>query len=53
MPCPDDEEEDYYPVPGEKAFEEYFRKRRFFRIRDVLGLLLGKRRTHTKNRDSR
>jgi folate-dependent phosphoribosylglycinamide formyltransferase PurN len=33
----------YYPMPGEQEFEEYFKKRRFFRIRDVLGLLVMKR----------
>jgi methionyl-tRNA formyltransferase len=40
---PPEEEEEYYPLPGEKAFNEYFRERRFFRIRDVLGLLLRRR----------
>lgn len=29
----------YYPMPGQSEFEEYFAKRRFFRIRDVLGYL--------------
>ncbi len=29
----------YYPMPGDKAFASYFRRHRFFRIRDVLGLI--------------
>lgn len=37
------EVEAYYPMPGEKEFEAYFKQRRFFRIRDVLGLLVMKR----------
>jgi folate-dependent phosphoribosylglycinamide formyltransferase PurN len=41
---PPDEEEDYYPLPGEQAFNDYFRTRRFFRIRDVLGFLLRRHR---------
>jgi folate-dependent phosphoribosylglycinamide formyltransferase PurN len=31
--------DDYYPMPGDKEFASYFEKRRFFRIRDVLGLI--------------
>jgi methionyl-tRNA formyltransferase len=30
---------DYYPMPGDREFSSYFEKRRFFRIRDVLGLI--------------
>lgn len=30
----------YYPLPGEADFDAYFARRRFFRIRDVLGYLL-------------
>ena len=33
----------YYPMPGDKDFEAYFRQHRFFRIRDVLGLMVMKR----------
>jgi len=33
----------YYPMPGEQDFERYFEQRRFFRIRDVLGLLVMKK----------
>jgi methionyl-tRNA formyltransferase len=29
----------YYPMPGEADFDEYFQKRRFFRIRDVFGYI--------------
>ena len=29
------EEDQYYPMPGEKEFHAYFSKRRFFRIRDL------------------
>ncbi len=32
----DDEEGSYYPMPGDRDFEVYFKKHRFFRIRDVL-----------------
>lgn len=40
----DDKEEDqYYPMPGEAAFNDYFKKRRFFRIRDSLGFLIAKK----------
>lgn len=38
-----EEEDSYYPMPGEKDFEAYFKERRFFRIRDVLGLLVRKK----------
>ncbi|GFS23891.1 methionyl-tRNA formyltransferase [Elysia marginata] len=38
-----DEDDLYYPMPGEKAFESYFRQRRFFRIRDVLSVLVMKK----------
>jgi len=31
--------ESYYPMPGDKEFASYFKQRRFFRIRDVLGLI--------------
>ena len=31
--------ENYYPMPGSSEFASYFRERRFFRIRDVLGLI--------------
>jgi folate-dependent phosphoribosylglycinamide formyltransferase PurN len=31
--------ENYYPMPGDKEFASYFEQRRFFRIRDVLGLI--------------
>lgn len=37
------EKDMYYPMPGEKDFERYFEKRRFFRIRDVFGLLVMKK----------
>ena len=30
---------DYYPMPGSSEFASYFEQRRFFRIRDVLGLI--------------
>jgi len=30
---------DYYPMPGDREFASYFEQRRFFRIRDVLGLI--------------
>ena len=29
----------YYSVPGEKDFDEYFKRRRFFRIRELLSFL--------------
>ena len=32
-------DEHYYPMPGDKEFASYFEQRRFFRIRDVLGLI--------------
>jgi folate-dependent phosphoribosylglycinamide formyltransferase PurN len=31
----EDEADHYYPMPGESAFDSYFRQRRFFRIRDT------------------
>ncbi len=34
-----DESSGYYSMPGEKEFSEYFREKRFFRIRDLLGFL--------------
>ncbi|MBL1321631.1 MAG: hypothetical protein COA63_011300 [Methylophaga sp.] len=37
------EKDMYYPMPGEKDFESYFEQRRFFRIRDILGLLVMKK----------
>jgi methionyl-tRNA formyltransferase len=39
----EDEKDMYYPMPGEKDFESYFEQRRFFRIRDILGLLVMKK----------
>ena len=30
---------DYYPMPGDREFASYFEQHRFFRIRDVLGLI--------------
>ena len=40
------EDADYYPMPGSREFDSYFEHRRFFRIRDVLGLIAfrGRRR---------
>jgi len=38
-----EEADAYYPMPGNKDFKRYFKQRRFFRIRDVLGLLVMKR----------
>jgi len=32
-------DEAYYPMPGDAEFASYFEARRFFRIRDVLGLI--------------
>ena len=37
------EEDNYYPLPGEKNFDDYFKQNRFFRIRDILGFALKKR----------
>jgi folate-dependent phosphoribosylglycinamide formyltransferase PurN len=37
------EQDTYYSMPGEEDFRSYFRERRFFRIRDVLGLLIFRR----------
>ncbi len=31
--------DNYYPMPGDREFSSYFEQRRFFRIRDVLGLI--------------
>ncbi|MCP4769447.1 MAG: hypothetical protein GY875_24725 [Gammaproteobacteria bacterium] len=36
---PESTQEDYYPMPGDREFASYFEQRRFFRIRDVLGLI--------------
>jgi methionyl-tRNA formyltransferase len=38
-----DEENSYYAMPGEEDFDTYFQQRRFFRIRDILGLLILKK----------
>lgn len=35
----EEEVSNYYPMHGDAAFASYFRQRRFFRIRDVLGLI--------------
>jgi len=37
---PGDSHESYYPMPGDREFASYFQQRRFFRIRDVLGLIV-------------
>jgi len=37
------DDEGYYPLPGEAAFDSYFKENRFFRIRDVVGFLVGKK----------
>lgn len=34
------EKKAYFPMPTEQDFRAYFERRRFFRIRDILGLLL-------------
>ncbi len=39
----DQEENNYYALPAEKDFGLYFQRRRFFRIRDILGLLIMKK----------
>ncbi len=31
--------DDYYPMPGDSEFASYVEEHRFFRIRDVLGLI--------------
>ena len=36
---PEPTQEDYYPMPGDRDFASYFDQHRFFRIRDVLGLI--------------
>ena len=36
----DNESSAYFPMPGRADFEDYFARRRFFRIRDVLGVLV-------------
>ncbi len=36
---PESTQEDYYPMPGDREFVSYFEQHRFFRIRDVLGLI--------------
>ena len=33
------DQQDYYPMPGDREFASYFEQHRFFRIRDVLGLI--------------
>ncbi len=38
-----EEEDAYYPMPGSDDFKTYFKQRRFFRIRDILGLLVMRR----------
>jgi hypothetical protein len=40
----DRETSQYYPMPGEMDFDAYFKQRRFFRIRDVLGLIFMRRK---------
>jgi len=35
----DETNDNYYPMPGDESFASYFRQHRFFRIRDVLGLI--------------
>nr|WP_281167233.1 formyltransferase family protein [Psychromonas ossibalaenae] len=37
------EKDMYYPMPGDKDFESYFKQRRYFRIRDVLTVLVMKK----------
>jgi len=39
----EDEDSAYFPMPGDQDFADYFEKHRFFRIRDVLGLMLFKK----------
>lgn len=42
---PDESEENrYYPMPGEAAFDNYFERRRFFRIRDTFTSIMRLRR---------
>ncbi len=36
----ENEPEQYYSMPGEKEFDEYFKHRRFFRIRDLVSFML-------------
>ena len=36
----EDEEVAYYPMPGSDDFNDYFKSRRFFRIRDLLRYIL-------------
>lgn len=39
--APDENEADrYYPMPGEAAFDNYFERRRFFRIRDTFSSIM-------------
>ncbi len=40
MADPGESYENYYPMPGDQAFASYFKQHRFFRIRDVLGLIV-------------
>lgn len=37
---PEVSSETYYPMPGDREFASYFERHRFFRIRDVLGLIV-------------
>jgi len=37
---PGESQESYYPMPGDREFDSYFQQRRFFRVRDVLGLIV-------------
>jgi len=38
-PVEQSESDEYYPMPGSKEFESYFKRRRFFRIRDVFKMI--------------
>lgn len=42
-----EDEARYYSLPTSEAFDEYFRRRRFFRIRNVLRILLHRRRARS------
>lgn len=35
------EQDEYYPMPGEREFNNYFQHRRYFRIRDVFKVIRG------------
>ncbi len=39
----EEEADAYYPMPGDRDFETYFKQHRFFRIRDILGLMVMRR----------